>query len=169
MSNPSSPTSERPIVLSFELRYTRIRDYMGFPEASLDDTSTYRWKAAVRYSPDNPEVLTSWMKYNLESDIVALFDPMPGTLVNREDIIGIKYMELPLGEKTLWFAVYNKPRETWGTLETLRWVLQVALRPRVSPLLYLEDLERGRRNYTVYGVLESAVRDTINGWIGTIA
>ncbi|KAF3928120.1 hypothetical protein AA313_de0203868 [Arthrobotrys entomopaga] len=157
-----SPTSERPSVPSFELRYTRIRDYMGFPEASLDDTSTYRWKAAVRYSDDDPEVLNSWMKYNLESDIVALFDPISGTLVRRNEVMTIKDMDLPLGEKTLWSAVYRKPRDPWSVVQSLRWVIHVALRSQVCPLLYIEDLDRGRRNYTIYGVVESSVRDILS-------
>lgn len=52
----------------------------------------------------------------------------------------------------VWMAVYSKKerdKEGWGLRKRLNWALRVAFNPFAKPVIYVEDLRRGRYNSTL--------------------
>ncbi|KAK6505729.1 hypothetical protein TWF481_007621 [Arthrobotrys musiformis] len=144
---------EKKDILFFPLRYTRIRNYWGFPELAFDDINNDPQEVQVEYCESDPKVYDFFIKCTFIKPIVALYEPTSKTLVRREDIIKIKDIELPNGQDTVWSLVYKKPETKMTWWENLLWASKIMLRDEFSPILYIEDLEQGRYNDTLYDVV----------------
>ncbi|KAK6343021.1 hypothetical protein TWF718_008399 [Orbilia javanica] len=144
---------EKKDILYFPLRYTRIRNYWGFPELAFDDINNDPQEVQVEYCESDPKVYNFFIRSTFIKPIVALYEPISKTLVRREDIMKIKDMKLPNGRDTVWSLVYRGPEKKMGLWENLGWASKLILKDEFSPLLYIEDLEKGRYNDSLSDVI----------------
>ncbi|KAK6335873.1 hypothetical protein TWF730_003247 [Orbilia blumenaviensis] len=159
-AKPLEPV-EKTDILYFPLRYTRIRNYWGFKELAFDDVNNDPQEVQVEYCESDPKVYDLFIKSTFIPAIVGLYEPISKTLVHRADIIKIKEMNLPNGPDTIWSLVYKQPRNKMGWWDNLAWASRLILKDEFSPMLYIEDLEKGRYNDTLYDVLWWSCKDTI--------
>ncbi|KAK6532774.1 hypothetical protein TWF281_006950 [Arthrobotrys megalospora] len=152
---------EKTDILYFPLRYTRIRNYWGFPELAFDDINNDPQEVQVEYCESDPKVYDFFIRSTFIKPIVALYEPISKTLVRRGDIIKIKDMRLPNGRDTVWSVVYKGPDKQMGLWDNLAWATKLILKDEFSPMLYIEDLEKGRYNDTLYDVLGWYLKDKI--------
>ncbi|EGX49395.1 hypothetical protein AOL_s00078g428 [Orbilia oligospora ATCC 24927] len=152
-SSAAEDTSEKQDILYFPLRYTRIRNYWGFPELAFDDINNDPQEVQVEYCESDPKVYDYFIRCTFIKPIVALYEPISRTLVRRENIMEIKDMKLPNGRDTIWSVVYKGPEKQMSFWDNLAWTSKLMLKDEFSPMLYIEDLEKGRYKDTLYDVL----------------
>ncbi|KAK6504339.1 hypothetical protein TWF506_002542 [Arthrobotrys conoides] len=160
-SAAAADAPEKQDILYFPLRYTRIRNYWGFPELAFDDINNDPQEVQVEYCESDPKVYDFFIRSTFIKPIVALYEPISKTLVRRADIMRIKDLKLPNGRDTIWSVVYKGPEKKMGLWDNLAWASKLMLKDEFSPMLYIEDLERGRYNDTIYDVLWWYWKDNI--------
>ncbi|KAF3196617.1 hypothetical protein TWF679_004731 [Orbilia oligospora] len=156
---PASPAETEH--LSFEFWYTRIFGYYT-DHVSMNNLTTGLRKVIIEYSESDPSVLEELLETPfgwIENNIVAFYEPLSSTLIYKRDLLQVRNMTLPLGEHTVWSAVYKKPRK-FSVPRTISWTIDV-LQPGCHPVLYIEDLERGRYNNNIWRCFSSWVGDGI--------
>ncbi|KAK6508609.1 hypothetical protein TWF506_010693 [Arthrobotrys conoides] len=156
---PASPAGREH--LSFEFWYTRTFGYYT-DHVSMENLTTDFRKVIVEYSESDPSVFEELLKTPfgwIEGNIVAFYEPLSSTLIYKRDLLQIRNMALPLGEHTVWSAVYRKPRN-FSVLRLVSWTIDM-LQPGLHPVLYIEDLERGRYNSNIWRCFISWVGDGI--------
>ncbi|KAF3905984.1 hypothetical protein ABW21_db0203755 [Orbilia brochopaga] len=143
----------------FELRYTRTCASLAKPNLSVVDNPRMQviWSLPVKYSIYDPAVIKNWIDMWVEREIVAFYEPESKTLISRADVFKICEFKLWPGGKPTWMAVYRKQPLAFRKRLTL--LCDLALDDFTSPLLYIEDLSRGRYNNTLFKVLKSGLWD----------
>ncbi|RVD84639.1 uncharacterized protein DFL_006378 [Arthrobotrys flagrans] len=154
-SEEATPSNvlEKKEILYFPLRYTRIRNYWGFPELAFDDINNDPQEVQVEYCESDPKVYDFFIRSTFIKPIVALYEPISKTLVRREDIMKIKDMKLLNGRDTIWSVVYKGPGKKMSLWDNLAWASKLILKDEFSPMLYIEDLEKGRYNDNLSDVI----------------
>ncbi|KAF3288617.1 hypothetical protein TWF970_005680 [Orbilia oligospora] len=70
-SSAAEDTSEKQDILYFPLRYTRIRNYWGFPELAFDDINNDPQEVQVEYCESDPKVYDFFIRCTFIKPIVA--------------------------------------------------------------------------------------------------
>ncbi|KAF3129357.1 hypothetical protein TWF703_008980 [Orbilia oligospora] len=73
-SAAAADTSEKQDILYFPLRYTRIRNYWGFPELAFDDINNDPQEVQVEYCESDPKVYDFFIRSTFIKPIVALYE-----------------------------------------------------------------------------------------------
>ncbi|KAF3316394.1 hypothetical protein TWF173_002240 [Orbilia oligospora] len=73
-SSAAEDTSEKQDILYFPLRYTRIRNYWGFPELAFDDINNDPQEVQVEYCESDPKVYDFFIRCTFIKPIVALYE-----------------------------------------------------------------------------------------------
>ncbi|KAK6340555.1 hypothetical protein TWF696_008882 [Orbilia brochopaga] len=155
----TSPALRGPDEFFFTFLYTRTRASPASPNISLGDGPRQRtiWRLHIKASNQDPSVLNDWVAKWIDEDIVAFYEPKSERLVMRNDILRIHHIQWSEGDQHVWLAVHQKKGLSfkkrlgiWGKLVTDK---------NASPLLYIEDLQRGRCNDTLSRMAKSKLSD----------
>lgn len=159
---PPPPYSEEP-PKTVTIHVTNFQDVISCP------LSTYAGvyiDYKVQYSDTDPDVYRSWCLQRQLGGTTSLYHPPSKTLVHLESddapLIFCRIRERYRYEdkKRVWVALYRKCDEgDMSFWNRINWGLNLLFNPWARPLIFIEDIERGRYNSSLLRCTWSFFRD----------